>query len=142
MPASLSQKTQSNPKKPITVQRFSSINPLQRTLLRESLKLSLSHLLTHGRRARNTSGNHLQHVIDVVRAGPLLVSNHVDSILHLRLLNQRAISLHAVLGEVLRKGVGDEGGRVQARKGDELPAVAELAEARNVGFLLLTGHGG
>lgn len=70
------------------------------------------------------------------------MSKHLDTVLGLGLLDDFSVGAHAVLGEGLGEGVGDEGGLVQAGEGDKLPAVAELGEAVDVGFLLFAGHGG
>ena len=57
--------------------------------------------------------------------------------LHFGLLDQLAVGTHAALGVVARELVGDQGGAVQAGQRDELPAVAEGAEAFDVRFLVV-----
>lgn len=106
------------------------------------LELILSNSSTHrGSRADPTS-QHGQHRVDIARARPLLMRHDIVLAVHLGLLNHLTIRPHAVLsvgsGEVVR----DEGVGMQASEGDELPAVAELAEALNVRLLLVAGHGG
>jgi hypothetical protein len=104
-------------------------------------KLILSNTLAHRTRATNTSAHHLQQLIRIVRAAPLLVRNNLNALLHLRFLHNLAVSPHAPVGESGRERVGDESGRVQARERDELPAVAHGREARDVGFLVFGLHG-
>lgn len=106
------------------------------------MELILRHTFTHGTRTAHASRDHLEQVVDVVGAAPLLVRDDVDLVLHLGFLDELAVGAHAALRERLGKGVGDEGRRVQAGQGDELPAVAQLGEALDVGFLVVGGHGG
>lgn len=68
------------------------------------------------------------------------MGDHVDTLLHLGLLDQLAVRAHSVLGEVLRELVADERGRVQTGQGDELPAVTQLAQALDVRLLLVARH--
>lgn len=68
--------------------------------------------------------------------------NHINLILYFRLLHQLPVRTHPLFCERARELVADEGGGVQAGEGDELPAVAEFAEAVDVGFLFGAGHGG
>lgn len=66
----------------------------------------------------------------------------IDAGLDLGLLDELAVGAHADLAVGLGELVADEGGGVETRKSDELPAVAELGEAADVGLLLVAAHGG
>lgn len=105
------------------------------------LELILGHTLTHSSGTANTTGNHLQQVINVVSTTPFLVGDDVNALLHFRLLNELAVGAHAVLRERLGELVRDKRGSVQSSQSDELPRVAELAETLDVGLLLVAGHG-
>lgn len=59
----------------------------------------------------------------------------------LLLLDRLAVRTHAPDGVILGELVGDERGLVQAGERDELPAVAQLGETLDVGFLALGVHG-
>jgi hypothetical protein len=106
------------------------------------LELILSNTLPHRTRAAYASLHQPQHLIHIIRTAPFLVQQHIDFLLHLRLLHRLAIRPHPSRREVFRERVRDERGRVETGEGDELPAVAERGEARDVGFLLVGGHGG
>ena len=107
-------------------------------LLRE---LDLGNALTHRTRAAHTAGDHPQQPVHIFRPTPLLVRDYITSNLDFRFLDQLPISPHASLHECRCELVGNQGGRVQTREGDELPAVAEFAETGDVGFLFGGGHG-
>lgn len=105
------------------------------------MELILRHTFTHGARAAHAARDHFQEVVDVVGAAPLLVGDDVDLVLHLGLLDEFAVGAHAALRKGLGEGVGDQGGRVQAGQGDELPAVTQLGQPLDVGLLVLGRHG-
>ena len=65
----------------------------------------------------------------------------VDAQLNLGLLDELAVGAHADLGVGAGEAVAGEGRGVQARQGDELPAVAQGGEAADVRLLLVAGHG-
>lgn len=67
------------------------------------LKLILRNPLTHRTRRAHPPSNHLQQVIHIIRARPLLMRHHINLVLHFRLLHQFSVSLHAVL----RKRLGE-----------------------------------
>lgn len=104
-------------------------------------ELILCDTLAHSTCATDTTSDHLQHLIDIVSTTPFLMGNNINLVLDLWLLNKLAISTHALLRVRLGEGVADEGGGVQASKGNELPAVAELSETLDVSLLLGGGHG-
>jgi hypothetical protein len=106
------------------------------------MELRLGDTLAHGTGTADATGDHLEQVVDVVCATPLLVGDHVDLVLHLGFLDQLAVRAHAALREGPRELVRDQCRRVQARKRDELPAVAEVGESLDVRFLVLRCHGG
>lgn len=106
------------------------------------MELILSHALAHGTGTADATGDHLEQVIDVVGAAPFLMLDDVDLALHLGLLDQLAVGAHATLGEGLCELIRDQCRRVQAGERDELPAVAEVGQSLDVGFLVLGGHGG
>lgn len=103
-------------------------------------KLILRDALPHRTRRAHTATNHLQQLIGVIRARPLLVRDNLHALVHLRLLNHLAISPHTALREVASERVGNQRGAVQARQRDELPAVAHARQALDVGFLLRRLH--
>ena len=105
-------------------------------------ELILSDTLAHRRRGADATGDHLLELIDVRGARPLLVLDDIDTGLDLGLLDELAVGAHADLAVRLGELVADERGGVQTREGDELPAVAELGEAADVGLLLVAAHGG
>ena len=105
------------------------------------LELVLSDTLTHSSGTADTTADHLQHVVNIVGTAPLLVSDDVHAELHLGLLDQLAVGAHALVREGAGELVRDEGGGVQARQGDELPAVTQGAQTLDVGLLLVAGHG-
>ena len=76
------------------------------------LKLILCNPLPHRTRTTNAAGNHLQHIVNIIRPAPLLMRNHIDLILHFRLLHQFPVRTHPLFGERAGKLVADEGGRV------------------------------
>lgn len=105
-----------------------------------SLELIFCDTLAHRSRRTNTAGHHLQHVVDIVGTTPLLMCKHVDLVLSLRLLDDLAVSTHAVLGVRLGEGIGHESSLVQTSEGDELPAVAESGKTLDVRLLLIARH--
>jgi hypothetical protein len=105
------------------------------------MELILRHALPHRTRAAHATLHHLQQLIDIVRARPLLMLDHVAARVHLRLLHQLAIRAHPLPAVRLRELIADQRGGVQARKRDELPAVAQLREALDVRLLLGARHG-
>ena len=68
--------------------------------------------------------------------------DHVDLTFDFRFLDELSVRTHALLGERFGELVGYQSGRVQAGERDELPAVTQLGEALDVGFLLVAWHGG
>lgn len=105
-------------------------------------ELILGDALAHGAGGADAAGDHLLQVVDVIRAAPLLVADDVDAELHLGLLDELAVGAHALGGVGAGEAVRGEGGGVQPREGDELPAVAQGGEAADVRLLLVAGHGG
>ena len=106
-----------------------------------SLELDLGYPFAHTPHATQSARtDHRQDLIHVLGPTPLLMRDHVDSTSDLGILDQLRVRFHAVLGESGGKLVRDEGGGVETGQGDELPAVAQLAEAGDVGFLF--GGGG
>lgn len=105
------------------------------------MELVLGDTLAHGAGARDAAGDHLEELVAVVGAAPLLVLDDVDAAVHLGLLDELAVGAHAVLGVGAGELVADEGRRVQAGQGDELPAVAQRGQAADVRLLLVAGHG-
>lgn len=80
-------------------------------------------------------------MINQIRTTPFLMRDNIDFAVHLGLLDKLAVCAHTLFGVCGSELIGDKGCTVQTGKGDELPAVAELAEALNVGKLFVLGHG-
>jgi hypothetical protein len=110
-------------------------------VLGETLELGLGNLLTHSSSGGNTTSDHLEETVNVVSTRPLLVSNDIDTVLHLGLLDQRSVSLHSLLGVSLSEGVRDKSVGVESSQGDELPAVSKLSKTGDVSLLVIGGHG-
>ena len=104
-------------------------------------KLLLRDTFPHRTRAAHSTRNHSQEIIRIICATPLLMCYYITPTLHLRLLDQLAVSAHALLRERTTELVRDQCRGVQARQCDELPAVAQLAEALDIGFLVGGAHG-
>lgn len=104
------------------------------------MELVLGDTLAHRARTRHATLDHLQQLIHVVRTGPLLVLDDIDTTIHLRLLHQLAVGTHALAAVGAAELVGDQRRGVQTRERDELPAVAQLRETRDVGLLLRAWH--
>jgi len=105
------------------------------------LELILRDAFSHCTGRAYTPSDHLEHVVHIVGSTPFLMRNHIDLAFHLGLLDQLSVRTHALLGESFGELVADEGGGVEAGKCDELPTVAQLAEAHDVGLLFLAWHG-
>lgn len=105
------------------------------------MELVLSDTGTHGGGGADAARHHLLQLVHIGGSAPLLVLDDVDLLLHLRLLHKLAVGTHADSAVGLGELVADQGGRVQTSQGDELPAVAELGQAADVGLLLSAGHG-
>merc|ERR1711939_590291 len=95
-------------------------------------KLVLRDTLAHSARRAHTAADHLEQLISVVGARPLLVRDDLDALLHLRLLHDLAVRAHAALRVRARERVADQRRAVQACERDELPAVAHGREALDV----------
>ena len=67
------------------------------------LKLLLRNPLPHRTGATHAPRNHFQHLIHIIRARPFLMRDHITLELHLRLLDQRAVSPHSLF----RKRLGE-----------------------------------
>jgi len=106
------------------------------------MELILRNAFTHGTSTAHTTLHHLQQLINVVGSRPFLMFNNINTAIHLRFLNQFSISTHAMLAVRLGELIGYQCGGVETCEGDELPAVSELAEALDVGLLLVARHGG
>lgn len=106
------------------------------------MELVLGNTLTHGTRGADTARDHLEQVVHIIGTTPLLMRDNIDLAFHLGLLDQLAVGTHAALRECLGELIRNQRRRVQTRECNELPAVAELGEPLDVGFLILGGHGG
>jgi len=80
--------------------------------MQNSLKLILSNTLAHRTRRAYTTLYHLQKLIDVIRARPLLMLDHIHTAFHLWLLHQLAVSAHALSAVGVRELVGNQSGGV------------------------------
>jgi len=89
-----------------------------------AFELILCNTFAHRARTTHTTCDHLQQIICIIRSRPLLMGNYIDAILHFRLLDQFAISAHALLSICLAEGIRHECCLVQTCKRNELPAIA------------------
>jgi len=109
--------------------------------LTQLMELLLRHTLTHGSSAAHAARHHLLQLIHVVGTAPLLMLDNVDALVHLGLLDHLAVGAHTASRVGLGELVADEGGRMEAGQGDELPAVAELGQTADVSLLVGGRHG-
>lgn len=106
------------------------------------LELIFGNTLAHSRRRTYTAGHHLQKIVDVVCSTPLLMRKHIDLVLRFWFLDDFAVRPHSLLSICLGECVGHKSALVQTGERDELPAVTQFGQALDVGFLLVTWHGG
>ena len=106
------------------------------------LELILRHPLSHRTRTAHTTRHHLQHIIHVIGAAPLLVRHHVDLFIHFWFLDQFTVRTHSLLPERLGELVRHQSGLVETCECNKLPAVAKLGETLDVSFLIGGFHGG
>ena len=109
-------------------------------ILEKSFKLILGDTLAHRRGRAHTARDHLQHVVDIVGAGPFLMGDDINFAFDFRFLNKFSIGTHALLSKCFGELIGDQSRGMQTGKRNELPAVAQLGKALDVGFLLVAWH--
>ena len=103
-------------------------------------KLRLGHTGTHGRRRRDTSRRHIDHLIDEFGTGPLLVRQELHLLFALLALNLFDVGDHAAVSKGARQLGDDESVAVETGQRDELPDVAQATEVVVETGNLLVGH--
>mmetsp|Transcript_35335 Transcript_35335/g.80257 ORF Transcript_35335/g.80257 Transcript_35335/m.80257 type:complete len:443 (-) Transcript_35335:520-1848(-) len=105
-------------------------------------ELGLGDACAHDARGGCATRDDVAHLVDDLGAAPLLVGDGLDAVLALQPLDELHVGRGAVHAIVLGKVVNAQGVAMEAGQGDELPAIAQLAEVPDERLHLGLGHAG